>query len=386
MLVRRIARGLSAVREPMAIFAATRLPLVLMMYLSLVLMPLGDPPPNWRVKPDNLFLDGWFRWDSAWYHAIAEKGYDNALHDQGQRDTSFWPLFPLLTRALVFICRTDDPFAVMFCLNLGLLAGSAFFLYEIAKARFGVDAARLATVLFLTYPYGIYYSAGYSEATYLFFTVGTFYFGMRERWAAASLMSALATASRGVGVTTALGVVVLYLEKCSFSLRRVRKDALWLPLSAAGAALYSFYLWRRFGDPFAYVQSYTARGWGAEVTWPRFVDTLLMFVRPDRWPPGKIPIPDMGCLVAFLGVSALTLVGARRLSVAETVFSLSSLFVYAKMWPTSGRYVGTIFPIYFTLAELVRLRPAWRVGLTTTFAVLLALFAVVFGHWGWLSG
>src|SRR6185295_15595271 len=86
---------------PLGVFAVTRAGLCLLVYFSLIFMPL-QAPDLWRSNPQNLFIDGWARWDAGWYRDIAERGYTNTPKaepgQQGQRDTAFFPLYPLTIR------------------------------------------------------------------------------------------------------------------------------------------------------------------------------------------------------------------------------------------------------------------------------------------------
>lgn len=369
--------------EPLKWLLATRIPVLAVMYVSQVLLfeeRAGTP------RPDNVLVEGFARWDTGWYFRLASQGYDNIKTSDGQADIAFWPLFPLLLRGAAAVFGTTNFAAVAFVLNHLLLAVSTWLLYHLAERRHGRDLAQLATVLFLTYPYGTYYSAAYSESTYLAFTLGAFYLADRQRWGPAAIVCGIGTAARGVAVTTALGIALMYLEKRRFKLREVRADALWLLLSGGGFLAYSFFLWRSFGDPRAYVISYTARGWGAEVTPSRLLETVRALWTPEVWPKGLVRFQDLSCLAAFAGVTLLTVTGARRRPMGETAFAVASLLVYAKMWPTSGRYVGTIFPVYTTLAGLVASRPALRSFVVTLFAAMLALFTSIMARGGWLSG
>jgi hypothetical protein len=394
--VTRLRHAWTTLREPIALFLATRLPLLFAMYAGMVLLPFAPKDGQWRARASNLFLDGWFRWDSGWYGHLVTDGYAATPNGDGQRDVAFWPLFPMLARLLgkALGVKQPDHVLVMFGLNFVLLAGATVFVYLLAKERLAVPGdeartlgrARLATLLFLLYPYGMYYSAGYSEATYLFFLVGTLYFAAKQRWALAGLMAGFSTASRGVAVTTALALGLAYLESKKWRPKNVRADVLWLALSGLGASAYSFYLWRAFGEPFAFADSFSARGWGADVTRERLLGTVKVIFDADAWLTGKTRFQDIGCLSAFTGVLLLTLAGARRRKVHETAFAVATLTVYAKMWPTSGRYVGTIVPVYFTLAEALEQRPNAKLFVLSASAMLIAVFAVAFSHWAWLSG
>ena len=105
-LLRRLGRGLRESREPLLVFAVTRGALFLLAYLSLAVLPLNSDPerrgaerrPLARV-PDNLWLDGWARWDAGWYRHIATHGYvDQAVAPAGQRNLAFYPVYPLAMR------------------------------------------------------------------------------------------------------------------------------------------------------------------------------------------------------------------------------------------------------------------------------------------------
>jgi hypothetical protein len=370
-------------REPVALFLATRLPLWIAMYGGLVLFP-PLRPDLWRTRPDNLFLDGWLRWDSGWYKMIAEGGYSASTTPGGQSNVAFWPLFPLLLRLSGWIFDTRDWALVSFVLNNVLLAGATWFLFQLVERRNGASVARLATLLFLTYPYSFYYSAGYSETSYLFCAIGAFYFAQRDKWGQASILSGIGTASRAAAITVAVGIAVLYIEKKNWRLRDVRRDALWLPLAAAGFVAYSVFLAWKAGDAFAYRVSLTAHGWGGSLE--QMNATLHNAASLTALRTGSFSLQDTFCLLALVFVGFLVLIGARGRPVAETVFGLLGLALYAPTWTSGGRYAGTIFPVYVTLALFLRTRPNVLRFVLATFAALLVLFTIAFGHWLWVSG
>src|SRR5262245_55557791 len=95
----RSGRLLGESRDPLLIFAVTRAALFLVAYLGLAVMPLSPDPAvetssgtPWRGFPDNLWLDGWTRWDAGWYRHIAVHGYTDAVvGPTGQRNLAFYP-------------------------------------------------------------------------------------------------------------------------------------------------------------------------------------------------------------------------------------------------------------------------------------------------------
>ena len=68
--------------------------------IGLSLIPnLGKCRDNWQVFGQaHPFWNGFFRWDSGWYLAIAERGY--SFHPDSTSSVAFYPLLPYLSRYL----------------------------------------------------------------------------------------------------------------------------------------------------------------------------------------------------------------------------------------------------------------------------------------------
>ena len=123
-----LGRWIHDSREPLLVFALTRGGLFLLAFLSLAVLPLNQDPSvatpgggPWRGFPDNLWLDGWGRWDAGWYRHIAMHGYvDQAVGPTGQRNLAFYPLYPLTMR-LVSLPGLDPLAAGILISNLAFL-------------------------------------------------------------------------------------------------------------------------------------------------------------------------------------------------------------------------------------------------------------------------
>ena len=95
---------ISKYRLPIAVFAITRLGLFILVWLSVIFLPVREGKLLWRAFPNHAFLDGWFRWDAGWYCSIVEHGYTNFVGTQtGPRDTLFWPLYPVAVRIVKLV-------------------------------------------------------------------------------------------------------------------------------------------------------------------------------------------------------------------------------------------------------------------------------------------
>ena len=225
---------------PLTVFTVSRLSLFLLAYLSLVLIPVQAGP--WRAYPSNLFLDGWLRWDAGWYFDIAQLGYTNVPQDEiyQQRDTAFFPLYPLLVR-FVDIPVQDLFISGILVSNLAFLI-DVILLFKMIRDRFELEVAQRAIILLAFNPFSFFFSAMYSEALFLLAVISAFYWGERQQWPWAALSAALAGATRVLGFLTVIGLVVLYLEQIEFNWRRVRLDSLWILLGLAGPGSYMIFL------------------------------------------------------------------------------------------------------------------------------------------------
>ncbi|HEX6945380.1 MAG TPA: mannosyltransferase family protein, partial [Casimicrobiaceae bacterium] len=97
------------------------------------------------------------RWDTVWFEHIARDGYD------AQR-AAFFPLYPLLVRALGFVVRSDLVAGILLslvCFGLALVL-----LERLVALDFGRDVARLTVWIVALFPAAVWFSAVYSEALF----------------------------------------------------------------------------------------------------------------------------------------------------------------------------------------------------------------------------
>ena len=64
-----------------------------------------------------------------------------------------------------------------------------------------------------------------------------------------------------MGVVTLVALLLFYLERIRFELRKVRADVLWLTLAGCGPLLHFPYLYMRFGNFMLYFEAQQAPGW-----------------------------------------------------------------------------------------------------------------------------
>lgn len=363
---------------PLVDLLASRIPLWLVMWFGLLF--------HSRAAPTNAFLSGWFQWDAAYYIRIATSGYTNVPDALGHRDTAFWPLFPLLLRGAFAIVPTSGRFLAAFVLTHLLLFGALVLFRDVAEWSVGKERAALSSWLLLVHPFAFFYSAAYTESCFLFFSLLSFHFGLRRRWLVAGLAAACASATRAAGIGVTVALAVLYLEECDWSLKRIRPDAAFVALGTLGAFEYMALLGLRFHDPFAFMASMTARDWGVDMTWARFVTTIGALLTPWRDTPMTwIQAVDVLHILCLAVAFAATIAGLRRLRPYLAVFCGVDLFLIAQVWSNGGRYVAPLFPVYLVLATWLAGRPGWTRFVVVFSASFQAVLAVLYGHRDWVG-
>jgi len=139
---------------------------------------------------------GLLGWDAGWYESIATHGYGGA----GYLSLRFWPLLPLLGRAVATVPGVSPGAGVVVVANVGALVGIAL-VARLAVLETGDESlARRAAWLMAIAPPAFVYVMGYAEGLLLVCTT-TAFLALRSRhwwWAAAA--GALAALARPLGV------------------------------------------------------------------------------------------------------------------------------------------------------------------------------------------
>jgi len=379
--------------------------------------PSGLTAPSHYLE--NLLAAPFARWDSVWYLAIAQGGYDH----QPAR-TAFFPLYPLALRGLGIAIGSDLLAGVLISL-LALLVALVL-LHRLVALELDEELAGIAVMLLAFCPLAYFLSAVYSESLFLALALGCIWMARTGRWGWAGLLGGLAAAERATGVTLVVPLLILHLygpraERAAvLGLRSVRRPWLrallprhrperslaWVLLIPAGLGAYALVLVLVVGNGLAPFQA-TGPVWfrhfvpfggvwrGAIAAW----DGLRQLVHGPA-PPlyfrgyGGNGLWDAGAnlmLFAFLILGGMALVGTlRRLPVAYGAWCLAALAlplsepVTPQPLQSIPRYEMVLFPLFMWGAWWVRRR-----GLTTPaiamLAVLLGLFTAEFATWRFVA-
>jgi len=326
----------------------------------------------------------WARWDSGWYAYIAMNGYTYSEGSQGP--VAFFPGYPLAIRVIFNV--GIDPFSSGFLVTLscGILACWLFVRW--AATQGPSDLAVHAAMLLVLYPFAFYlYGAVYSDALLLALIAGAFLCLEQNALIPATLLGAAATFTRPVAPAVVLGLLVRQLERRRQQGAPIRA-ADFLPLLAvAGLGFYMFFLWQRFGDPLAFLHVQAAPGWDQPPGWHTWLKLTWFRILFPRVAP-LVAIRLIGHALVALGTLALVPATRRYLGWGYAVYVALAVglpTISSKDFMGLGRYVLSAFPVFLTLAFLMRNNPRlyrfWLLGS----ALVLALLTVAWGAGGYVA-
>jgi mannosyltransferase PIG-V len=333
-------------------------------------------------------------WDAVWFLNIAGTGYVDADSPR----TAFFPLYPLLTRALGELGGGGRGALLIaaYAVSLGALMGALYLLHRLVELELGRELAAPTLLLVCVFPASFFFGAPYSESLFLLASVGAFYAARTGNWAWAGAAGAAASATRSAGFVLLMPLVLLYLygpradrepdrapagSGWLDGLRpryAIRPGAAWLALAPAGVAAYAVYLGVDHGDAFGFVSAQDA--WSREFAGPfsgvwqgavAAFDGARQVLSGSRdhvyftqaaGDPFRIAAINL-MLFATLCFAAVASVGVlRRLPFAYGAYVVAALAVPLS-YPVDPqplmslpRFVAVLFPLFMWLALVCRER------------------------------
>jgi hypothetical protein len=364
----------------------------------------------------NLLVSPLARWDSAWYLAIAQGGYDH-----NPERTTFFPLYPMLVRGLGEVLRSELIAGVV--ISLACFAIGLILLYRLTALELDNERARICVMLLAFCPMAYFFSAVYTESLFLALSVGCIYQARRGRWAWAGVLGAVAAASRNTGVVLVIPIALLFLygprtdrppplDTGTRLVDRVRpryaigRELAWVLLVPIGLLAYIVFLALTTGDgltPFSAEQYWyhhfagpLGGVWdGAVAAW----DGLRQLLHGPGPPiyfkaAGGNALTVAGqnlMLFGFLVLGFVAFVGVvRRLPFAYAAYTFAAI-APALSYPITPqpldslpRYEVVLFPLFMWGARWVHARRI-EPQVIACLAVLLGLFTAEFATWRFVS-
>lgn len=320
------------------------------------------------------FLDMWVRWDAGWYEQIAAREYTYSATEQSA--AAYFPLYPLAMRA-VMISGTNVYVAGI--LLTFIFGAGAVVVFSRWASLMKPEAASLATWLLVLWPFAFYIvGAVYSDALFLLCVTSAFFMLEKGKVGWATVLGALATATRPIAPAVVLGLLVRHLELRRRAGLPIRvRD--FLPLgSAAGLLAFMAFLWWRFGDPLGFVT--TQAGW-QQLSGPA---AIFKYGALSKMKTLDLTFPFFHALLAF-AVLASAWPMRKSLGWGYAVFTAVAIglpLISSRDFIGLGRYAIAVFPFFLQAALLLSERPRGKMvwlGLSSVMLVwMISRFSMGF--------
>ena len=325
-------------------------------------------PNNGSVSVN--FIERLGNWDGGHYINIAKLGYiDNSQY-------AFFPLYPLLIK---LVSQITGSYLIA---GLFISITSSFFamhlLFKLVSQDFGKSIGTKTVVAFLIFPTSFFLLTTYSEGLFLLLVVLTFYFLRQKKLVLATIICALASATRLAGL--AIFLALLFEVQISSGINRKNWYVLF---GALGFILYCFYLYTKTSDPFYFIT--------AEASWQRFI-TVPGF---SFWETIKTLVNNgflnKDYFNAFLELTfsifglGMSLRVFRFLPASYGIYALISILlpIFSSLLTSIPRFILPIFPIFILLAFSKNQNVLFFYQLISI--MLLSVFSILYINGYWVS-
>jgi len=357
------------------------------------------PPPLTVGGLADYFSVPWSHWDTHWYTGIAVYGYG------GYGSTAFMPLYPYMIRwlgmllgghymAAALLISTISCFGVMLCL------------YRLIEQFSLAPAARWGLIVAVLLPVSFFLVAGYTEAFFLWVSLGAILAFLNRQWGRMAALAILASLTRNQGILlsilTAPAIIgtlwgwisgrgsIRGWHSVARALYGPMLAALAGPIAYLGWVVLVGFVWRM---PFPWEPLGSVNGWNLHFTLPGvgIVADLIALAHPSV--PSTMGLPslalDAGAAI-LAGIAILVM--ARRLPLAIVLYAIATwCLALVKVLPSdqtmsTARYLLPILLLAILPGKwLAQGRPLLRLGWIVAGGVLLFFFTWYFVIGAWVD-
>ena len=372
------------------VFAASRLVMLLALAFANRSLPTESTAATWDAT------SRWYRYllryDSGWYFYIAQHGYSYNGNDLVQQPVAFYPLYPILIKALTVIGFSYAAAAVLIP-NIAIIA-AIIVLTELISELYDGETALISVALLSFFPASLFFSAAYTESLAFLFIVCFFFYLIRGRFLVAAGFAGLCFATRSTGLVL-LAPLVWEIARHYWRTDRRRfflEGLLCLIISTAGLWLYMIYLWIVFRAPFAFVTAQAAWNTGNVFGSPLFLQPFVRAARDASYHiRHAILDPNSISLLLFVVFVAVVVVARKRISAPLLLFSAGVLLLpYFTRSGSVGftsfsRYIMLAFPVFAVVGSFCRPRIWLALVICGVSGALLFYYTALFAKWYWVG-
>lgn len=382
-------------RHAIVAFMTTRAALVVTGFVALTLFP-AHPVESWMglAFPNNNWIDGWVRWDSFWYESIVDPRPRFVPPELS--NANFFPFYSWVSWITALPLRPFLGLEQAFYIGALIVSSVSFMLglkaVERITIRLSDHAVAARTVwLIAVFPFSFFFTAVYADALYFCLCAWSLTLAVERRWYLACALAAMAAMTRipGIALFPALGLE--YLRQHDWRPRLSREALICIAILAIGPIVVGGYYEWRYGNPLEFLYARQA-GWKRASGLDGYMRDFGYFFQPPLLPCRGVAdcIREFAPTRTLLGVIYLALIPisialvvsrARALGVGLTAWALISIaMALPNGFDGVGRFTLVLFPVFISLAMVLRDRRAFAAVCLACLPLLLLFFAQ-FARW-----
>jgi len=323
----------------------------------------------------------WLNFDGRNYLEVVVNGYQSKAQKNDLR--VFFPFFPLLI-TILSLNKIINPIIVGLTISLTSFLLSLFIFNKLMiQDRISKDKRLKTVILLLLFPASFYFAAYYTESLFLFLTLLVFYFLNNKKFLLASIYTAIATATRLVGLT----LIPIVFWEAYRTYRKTKKFPLSIIITPFGFIFYSFYMQITTGNAFSVVTQHKE--------WSRNINIFGVFIALKEGLQKvifKSSLSQNNLIIYSIEtiefIFAIFLILILLFSFKKIKFSywlyllLSSIFIFSSNVLISiPRLIIPMFPIFIYLSQVISKKTFYFISFI--FLVLLVYLSSLFlrGYW-----
>jgi hypothetical protein len=376
---------LEAFKQILPIYLATHIAFLALTYLA-SLFSLPNFSGNSNALHLSTLLHSWNRWDSGQFTQIATGGYNALFH------MAFFPLFPLMERALAIVVR--DPFVAGLIISNVAALGMFMVLYRLVAEDFDAERAWRSVLYMAVFPPAFFFATAYNESLFLFFALLSFSNMRKGYWWLAGLAALFASLTRSIAICLFVPFAYEYLHQRDFQWRKIGFSVLSCVGTVGGVAIFGIYGYLTFHDFLAF--SHAQIVWHRQLSppWLVFWEAYgILTHHPILTFAAIHTLMDLSATLFMLVVLVFAFVGPWKLAGEHWSYAFYALAIYlfVIMMPEAGdyplsslaRFMLEIFPTFIVLAAMGQKRN-FNMYYLTICGVLLALMLLQWLTGGWI--
>lgn len=358
-------------KKIVAIFVIWRLYLFAVAAISPVIIPtFGATFPYYqdRLIDTHLpqFIYSFGNFDGVHYLGIAKHAY------AAQFTQAFFPLYPILIKAVSFITLGNLLIAALLVSNLSFLFGLLLF-YKLIKKTYSESTAFWSSIFLLAFPTSFYFGAIYTEGLFFLLIVGCFYLQEIKKPFIAAIVGSLASFTRLIGALLSL----------SFISKDPRK-LIYAAIVPVGLFVYMIYLGVVFKNPLYFLTSQTIFGQNREtesiVLLPQVLFRYLKILTTVQGQGFYVALFELSSTIFALVMLAIAF---KKIKHSWVIFGLASVLLPTLTGTLASmpRYIIIAFPMYIVLSKIKNTILKTLIIVAFTLIGTVALIYYSQGYW-----